>query len=89
MQAERLFSCMNFLKNDPRSCLGEKQLNDCVRLFMSECGMRNFPYEKALDYFLTTKDRRGVTAGPSVAKRPWGVAFHEDVLDDIMDDENE
>ncbi len=65
---------------------------------MSQYGMRNFPYEKALDYFLTTKDRRGVTAWPSVAKRLWGVAFNEDVLDDetmddetmeTMDDENE
>jgi hypothetical protein len=89
VQAERLFSCMNFLKNDHRNRLGEKHLNDCVRLFMSEYGMRNFPYEKALDYFLTTKDRRGVTAGPSVSKRPWSVAFNEGVLDAIMDDENE
>ncbi len=56
---------------------------------MSEYGMRNFPNGKALNQPLTTKDRRGVTAGPSVAKRPWGVAFNEDVLDAIMDDENE
>eukprot|EP00884_Botryococcus_braunii_P005034 jgi/Botrbrau1/14531/Bobra.0235s0003.1 len=35
VQAERLFSCMNFLKNDRRNRLGENHLNDCVRLFMS------------------------------------------------------
>ncbi len=55
---------MNFLKNDRRTRLGEQHLNDCVRLFLSEYDMSMFPYEKALDYFLTAKDRRGVMAGP-------------------------
>ena len=51
--------------------------------------MSKFPHEKALDYFLTAKDRRGVMAGPSASKRPWDVAFHENVLDAIMEEENE
>lgn len=70
-QAERLFSCMNFLKNDHRNLLGEAHLNDAVRLKLSKYSLRNFPYEVALKIFLDAKERRGLNttlkdrAGPS------------------------
>jgi hypothetical protein len=85
VQAERLFSCMNFVKNDRRNRLGENHLNDCVRLFMSAYDMKAFPYEKALDYFLNAKERRGVTAGRSAMKRSHNAAFvDESVMDAIF-----
>ena len=85
VQAERLFSCMNFLKNDRWNRLGENHLNDCVRLFMSAYDMKTFPYEKALDYFLNAKERRGVRAGYSAMKRSHNAAFvDESVMDAIF-----
>jgi hypothetical protein len=60
--AERLFSCMNSIKCDRRNRLGEMHLNTAVRLFTSRYKIDGFPYEKALDIFLSGKHRRGLTA---------------------------
>jgi hypothetical protein len=85
MQAERLFSCTNFLKNDRRNRLGENHLNDCVRLFMSAYDMKSSPDEKARDYFLNAKKRRGVTGGHSAMKRSHNATFvDESVMDAIF-----
>jgi hypothetical protein len=59
-QAERLFSCMNFIKSDHRNRLGEEHLNHTIRLFTSEYELDNFPYDTALEIFLAKKNRRGV-----------------------------
>jgi hypothetical protein len=59
-QAERLFSSMNFIKNDHRNRLGEEHLNHTIRLFTSKYDMDDFPFETALEIFLSRKDRRGV-----------------------------
>jgi hypothetical protein len=59
-QAERLFSCMNFIKSDHRNPLGEEHLNHTIGLFTSEYELDNFPYDTALEIFLASKNRRGV-----------------------------
>jgi hypothetical protein len=56
-QAERLFSCMNFIKSDHRNRLGdpEEHLNHTIRLFTSEYELDNFHYDTALEIFLAKK----------------------------------
>jgi hypothetical protein len=52
---------------------------------MSAYGIRTFPYEKALDYFLNAKERRGLTARRSAMKRSRNAAFvDESVMDAIL-----
>jgi hypothetical protein len=81
--AERLFSCMNFMKCDRRNRLGEMHLNTTVRLFTSRYKIDGFPYEKALDIFLSGKPRRGLTAQAKGKKRTAAVAFDASVLNEI------
>jgi hypothetical protein len=54
-QAERLFSCMNFINSDHWNRLGEEHLNHTITLFTSEYELDNFPYHTALEIFLAQK----------------------------------
>ncbi len=58
-QAERLFSPMNFLKNDAWNSLGEAHLNDAVALKLQH-SLKNFLNREALTIFLSAKDSRGL-----------------------------
>jgi len=82
--AERLFSSMNYIKNNRRNRLGELHLNTMVRLFLSRYEINGFPYGKALDIFFDGKARRGTTAQGKNKKRSAGVAFDLGLLDEVF-----
>ena len=61
VENERIFSTMNIVKDELRNCLGENQLNVCVRMFRSHHNHKSFPVREAMKKFLVAKKRSNTT----------------------------
>ena len=60
VEDERLFSIMNFIKNELRNRLKNPLLTDLVRLFASNIwSLADFPYKKAIELWESMCSRRG------------------------------
>ena len=59
VEDERVFSALGFLKSNVRNKL-DKNLETCLRLFVTQYNVRDFPYERSLAIWNSTCERRGL-----------------------------
>ena len=60
VEDERVFNALSFLKSKVRNIL-DKNLESCLRLYVSCYSLEYFPYDKALTLWNSLVERRGVS----------------------------
>lgn len=59
VEDKRVFSALGLLKSKIRNKL-DKNLETCLRLFVTQYNVRDFPYDRALAIWNSMRERRGV-----------------------------
>lgn len=78
MEDERVFSALGFLKSKVRSKL-YKNLETCLRLFVTQYNVRDFPYDRLMAIWNSMRERRGLCN----TSKDGGATTNSDISDEF------
>jgi len=91
VEDERMFSALSFLKSKLRNRL-DKNVETCLRLYVTKYDVHNFPYERALTLWRLERERRGTNLSNEPNTEHNVLEDHNDGSykeDDVQNVENE